>query len=56
MVYAGLGDKDEAFEWLEKGYDEQHSYLSHLKVAPEWDNLRSDPRYHALLMKIGLEK
>jgi serine/threonine-protein kinase len=55
-VYAGLGDKDKAFEWLEKGYDEQNSSLGYLKIEFGWDNLRSDPRYTAMLKKIGLEK
>ena len=55
-VYAGLGDKDKAFEWLEKGYDEQESNLGYLKIELGWDNLRSDPRYTAMLKKIGLDK
>jgi adenylate cyclase len=55
-VYAGLGDKDKAFEWLEKGYNEQNGYLGYLKVDPLWDNLRTDPRFAAMLKKMGLEK
>lgn len=55
-VYAELGDKDKAFEWLEKGYKEQNVYLGYLKIDPKWDNLRSDSRYTAMLKKIGLGK
>ena len=55
-VYAGLGDYNKAFEWLEKGYEEQANNLGYLKVARVWDDLRSDPRYAALLKKMGLEK
>jgi eukaryotic-like serine/threonine-protein kinase len=55
-VYAGLGDKDKAFEWLSKGYDEQNSNLGYLKIDFVWNNLRSDPRYTALLTKIGLDR
>jgi serine/threonine protein kinase/tetratricopeptide (TPR) repeat protein len=55
-VYCGLGDKGKAFEWLEKGYEEHNSNLQYLKVDHEWDNLHSDPRYNALLKKIGLDK
>ncbi len=55
-VYAGLGDKDKAFEWLEKGYDEQNTQLGYLKIDPAWDNLRSDSRYKVMLKKIGLDK
>ena len=53
-VYAGLGEKDKAFAWLEKGYDERNTQLEFLKVDPTWDNLRSDSRYTAMLKKIGL--
>jgi serine/threonine-protein kinase len=56
LVYNGLGEKDETFEWLGKGYDEQYTGLGNLKVGHAWDNLHSDPRYTALLKKIGLEK
>jgi tetratricopeptide (TPR) repeat protein len=55
-IYAGLGNKDKAFDWLEKGYNEQNSNLGYLKVDPMWDNLHSDPRYTAMLKKIGLDK
>ena len=55
-VYAGLGNKDKAFDWLEKGYNEQNSNLGYLKVDPMWDSLHSDPRYTAMLKKIGLDK
>jgi len=56
QVYAGLGEKDKAFEWLNKGYDERNRWLVDLKISSSWENLRSDPRYHDLLKKIGLEK
>ena len=55
MVYHGLGDKEKAFEWLEKAYQERAMPLE-VKVDPVWDGLRSDPRFTALLKKIGLEK
>lgn len=55
-VYCGLGDKNKAFEWLEKGYEERNSNLQYFKVDPIWDNLRSDPRYNIMLKKIGLDK
>jgi len=51
--YALLGDKDNAFRWLEKAYQEHASQLVELKVGPEWDSLRSDPRYADLLRRIG---
>jgi serine/threonine-protein kinase len=55
-VYAGLGDKDRAFEWLEKGYNEQNRFLGYLKIDHPWDSLRSDSRYTALLKKIRLDR
>src|SRR5262249_44657510 len=53
-IYAGLGQKDQTFEWLEKAYAERHSYLIFLKVEPIWDSLRSDPRFTDLLRRMRL--
>ena len=53
VVYAGLGEKDQAFAWLEKAYGERTSRLGYLKVEPLWDPLRSDPRFAALVRRIG---
>jgi hypothetical protein len=55
-VSAGLGRKDEAFEWLERAYEEREALLVWVKVQPAFDPLRDDPRFDALLKKIGLEK
>jgi tetratricopeptide (TPR) repeat protein len=55
-IYAGLGEKDKAFEWLWKGYDEHNYSLGDLRISFVFENLRSDSRYTALLKKIGLEK
>jgi eukaryotic-like serine/threonine-protein kinase len=58
MVFAGLhaalGNKDEAFEWLEKAYAERSSKLLDLKLDPDFDSLRRDPRYADLVRRIGL--
>jgi tetratricopeptide (TPR) repeat protein len=56
IVHAGLGDKDRAFEWLDKGYDERPSNLSDLKADARMKPLRSDPRYQELLLRMGLPK
>lgn len=50
--YAELGDKEKAFFWLEKAYDER-SGLNFLQVDPDFDNLRSDPRYTDLVRRMG---
>lgn len=52
--YASLGDKDQAFAWLEKAYSEKSNSLGYIKVTSHMDGLRSDPRYEALLKKMGL--
>jgi len=52
-VYAGLGDKDKAFEWLEKAYQERSDALAWFRKEPESLSLRSDPRFAALMRKIG---
>ena len=55
VIYAGLGEKDLAFEWLEKAYAQREGWLEwYFLFDPEFDNLRSDARYAALLHRIGL--
>ncbi|MBI3415603.1 MAG: hypothetical protein HY043_09845 [Verrucomicrobia bacterium] len=55
-VYLGLGEKDRALDWLEKCYDEQDTYCWYLKVDPLYDSVRKEPRFQALLKKVGLDK
>jgi len=52
-VYAGLGDKDKAFEWLEKAYEERSDSLAWFRFDPESKSLQSDPRFAVLMRKIG---
>lgn len=54
IIYTGLGDKDRAFEHLEKAYEEHPQTLVHLKSQPIFDSLRSDPRYADLLRRMNL--
>ena len=56
VIYAGLGDKDVAFAWLEKAYLARARAMAWLNVSREWDGLRADPRFEALLRKVGLER
>jgi tetratricopeptide (TPR) repeat protein len=53
-VYAGLGQKDQAFEWLEKAYQERSNYLLLLKTGRLMVPLYSDPRYQDLVRRVGL--
>ncbi len=52
--YIGLGDKDEVFAWLDKALANHSPGLTALKVDPIYDPLRSDPRFKAVLKKVGL--
>jgi hypothetical protein len=53
-IYAGLGDKDHAFDWLNKAYEERSSSMVFLKVDPFLDGLRSDPRVQDFVHRVGL--
>jgi eukaryotic-like serine/threonine-protein kinase len=53
MIYVGLDEKDEAFAWLEKAYQERSWWLCWLKMDPMVDSLRSDARFTDLMRRIG---
>jgi tetratricopeptide (TPR) repeat protein len=54
IVYAGLGEKDRAFEWLEKAFQERSAALVLLRVHPFFEPLRSDPRFQNLVGRVGI--
>ena len=54
-VYVGLGEKNLAFDWLQKAFNERSRALVFLKVEPRLDSIRSDPRFYTLLKKMNLE-
>jgi tetratricopeptide (TPR) repeat protein len=51
---ARLGEKDKAFEWLERAFEERAGLLIYLKIHPMFDDLREDPRFEVLLSRIGI--
>ncbi len=53
-AYAGLGDKEQAFAWLEKAYQERRDLMVVLNIDPLVDPLRSDPRFRDLVRRVGL--
>jgi tetratricopeptide (TPR) repeat protein len=55
LVYTGIGNKDRAFAWLDRAYEERASTLPFLRANPTLASLRTDPRFHALLRRMGLE-
>lgn len=54
LVHVGLGDRDRAFEWLERANRERSAWLAWIKVEPRFDSLRSDPRFPLLLRRLKL--
>ena len=52
--YARLGDREEAFLWLERAVDQRSPWLVYAGVTPVYDNLRTDPRFATVLKRIGL--
>jgi TolB-like protein/DNA-binding winged helix-turn-helix (wHTH) protein/Flp pilus assembly protein TadD len=54
VVCAGLGDKEQTLMWLEKGYKDRSFLMIWLKVEPQFDPLRGDPRFDRLVQRIGL--
>lgn len=55
-AYLGLDDKEQAFIWMEKAYQEKSNILQFLKVHPYFDPLRGDPRFADLLHRVGLDQ
>jgi TolB-like protein/DNA-binding winged helix-turn-helix (wHTH) protein/Tfp pilus assembly protein PilF len=55
LVYTGLGDRDAAFQWLEKAYAVRDIGLVFLPANPMWDSLRSDERFQSLLRRCGFQ-
>jgi eukaryotic-like serine/threonine-protein kinase len=53
-IYIGLGDKEQALASLEKAYADRSMLMTLIKVDPEFDSLRSDPRFKDLLRRVGL--
>jgi TolB-like protein/DNA-binding winged helix-turn-helix (wHTH) protein/Tfp pilus assembly protein PilF len=54
FMYAGLGDHEQAITWLNKSYDDRSNNTIFLNVVPQFDAMRSDPRFQNLSQRIGL--
>jgi TolB-like protein/Flp pilus assembly protein TadD len=53
-IYAGLGERDQTFAWLEKAYQERQTSMTLIAVDPVFDPVRSDPRFVHLVRRVGL--
>jgi len=53
LIYVGLGEKDQAFAWLDKAYEQRAFQMQWIKIEPRWDGLRSDPRFEDLMRRMG---
>jgi TolB-like protein/Tfp pilus assembly protein PilF len=54
MAFAGLGETDAAFQWLDRGFEVRSVDLIQVVANPMWDPLRTDPRHRALLERMGI--
>jgi eukaryotic-like serine/threonine-protein kinase len=54
IIYTGMGEKDQAFEWLDKAYEERSPWLIHIRVDPRFETLHSDARFADLVRRVGL--
>jgi TolB-like protein/Flp pilus assembly protein TadD len=54
VALAGLGERDRAFEWLDKAYEQRDAMMVHVNWDPRFEELRSDPRFPALVRRMGL--
>ena len=55
-AYLALGDRDTAIAMLDKDFEERGTYMGWIEIDPEWDGLRADPRFAALVKKVETSK
>ena len=54
VIHLGLGEKDQAFDWMQKAYEDRSAWLVYLKVDPLFDPVRGDARFADLSRRVGL--
>ena len=54
VIHIALGEKDQAFDWMQKAYDDRSAWLVYLKVDPLFDDVRTDARFTGLMRRVGL--
>ena len=53
-IYAALGEKEQALEWLEKSVAERSIFVTRINRDPKFDSLRAEPRFQDLIRRVGL--
>jgi hypothetical protein len=53
LVHAGLGEKEQAFSWLDKAFAERSHWLVRLRLDPRWKTLHGDPRFAAIVERMN---
>jgi tetratricopeptide (TPR) repeat protein len=53
LVYAGLGEKDQALNWLDKALDDRSHWLVWIRLDPRWDPIRDEPRFKRIVSRVG---
>lgn len=56
LIYNGLGERDEALIWLERGFEQRDPKMTFLKVDPKWNNLHHEPRFIDLMQRMKFDK
>jgi hypothetical protein len=54
LIHVGLGERDRAFEWLERAYEDRYPWLGWLNAEPRFDPLRNDARFTDLARRVGI--
>ena len=54
LIHVSLNNRNEAFLWLEKAYEDRSNSMIYLAIEPSFDKLRPDPRFQDLLQRVGL--
>jgi serine/threonine protein kinase/tetratricopeptide (TPR) repeat protein len=54
QLYVTLGQRDRAFEWMDKAFQDRRGWLAYLKIEPMLDSIRDDPRFHRMLERMRL--
>jgi hypothetical protein len=55
VIYNGLGEKEEALNYLEKSFAEREVQISFIKIDTRWDVLRAEPRFASIIKQMNLE-